>query len=133
MPPIVIVGDCVRSGRERVAARRLRQAEVEHLHDAVGRDLDVGRLQIAMDDALLVRRFERVGDLPRDGQRLADRRCGPVAMPIGERVAVDELEDQRGRAVHVLEAVDRADVRMIQRRPAAALRARSGRAARDRS
>ena len=38
-----------------------------------GRDLDVGRLQIAMDDALLVRRLERVGDLPRDRQRVVDR------------------------------------------------------------
>ena len=35
-----------------VTGDRFRQAEVEHLHDAVGRDLDVGRLQIAVDDAL---------------------------------------------------------------------------------
>ena len=42
--------------------------------------LDVGRLQIAMDDALLVRRFERVGDLPRDRQRLVERHRSPRAM-----------------------------------------------------
>ena len=48
------------------------------------RHLDVGGLQIAMDDALLVRRFECFGDLPRDRQRLvragsARARCGPPA------------------------------------------------------
>ena len=37
---------------------------------AVRRDLDVRRLEIAMDDAVLVRRFESLGDLPRDRQRL---------------------------------------------------------------
>ena len=34
--------------------------------------LDVRRLQIAMDDALLVRRFERLGDLLGDRQRLVE-------------------------------------------------------------
>jgi hypothetical protein len=32
--------------------------------------LDVGWLQVAMDDALLVGSFEGFGDLPRDRQRL---------------------------------------------------------------
>ena len=38
-----------------------------------GRDLDVRGLQVAVDDALLVRGFERLGDLPRDRQRLVER------------------------------------------------------------
>ncbi len=44
------------------------QSEVEHLDRAVRPDLDVGRLQIPMDDAPLVRGLEGVGDLPRDGE-----------------------------------------------------------------
>ena len=52
---------------------RFRQTEVEHLHRAVGADLDVRGLEIAVNDALLVRRFERVGNLPRDRERLVDR------------------------------------------------------------
>ena len=40
---------------------------------AVGAHLDVGGLEIAVDDALLVRGFERLGDLPRDRQRLVER------------------------------------------------------------
>ena len=47
---------------------RLRQSKIQDLDDAARRDLDVGRLQIAMDDALLVRGFERFGDLPANFQ-----------------------------------------------------------------
>ena len=53
--------------------RCLGEPEVQHLHRAVRPDLDVRRLQVAMDDALLVRGLERVGDLPGDGQRLVER------------------------------------------------------------
>ena len=38
-----------------------------------GRDLDVRGLQIAVDDALLVRRFQRLRDLLRDRQRFVER------------------------------------------------------------
>ena len=38
-----------------------------------GVDLDIGGFQIAMDDALLVRRFQRLGYLACDGQRLGGR------------------------------------------------------------
>ena len=52
---------------------KLRQPEIQYLHDAVGRDLDVRGFEIAMDDALLMRRLQRLGDLLRDGQRFVDR------------------------------------------------------------
>ena len=54
-------GRRLRRSRRRASTRlqRLGQAEVEHLDRAVRPDLDVGRLQIAVDDALLVRGFER--------------------------------------------------------------------------
>ena len=51
-------------GRRRI--QRFGEAEVEHLHGAVRTDLDVGRLEIPVDNALLVRRFKRLGDLPGD-------------------------------------------------------------------
>ena len=70
---VVIVGDCDDARRAADRLHRFRQAEVQHLHGAVRPDLDVRGLQIAMDDALLVRRFERLGDLLRDGQRLVER------------------------------------------------------------
>ena len=52
---------------------RFRKTEVQHLHRAIVPDLDVRRLQIAMDDTLLVRGFERLGDLPGNRQRLVQR------------------------------------------------------------
>ena len=45
------------------ALQRFRQPEVQHLHTAIVGELDVGRLQVAMDDSLLVRRIQRIGDL----------------------------------------------------------------------
>ena len=79
-----------------------------------------------MDDAALVRRVEGVRDLSRDGERLGERhRAGRDVL--GQRLALDQLEHQCGAAVHVLEAVDRADVRVIERRqrPRFALEARA--------
>ena len=52
-----------RDRRCRVALERLRQAEVQHLHLAFGRHLHVGGLQVAVNDAFLVRGFQRLGDL----------------------------------------------------------------------
>ena len=117
----VIVGEFARSLAAALDAPagsdRLRQTEVEHLHGAVGADLDVGGLQIAMDDALLVRGFERLGDLAGDGQgvgKIGDR--DPRAMMRGQILALDQLHHERRDAARLLEAVDRGDVRMIQRR-----------------
>ena len=68
-----------------------------------------------MDDALLVRGFERFGDLSRDRQRFVERQR-TLRDAVRERRALDELEHQRVRARIFLESVDRADVRMIERR-----------------
>ena len=78
--PVVIAGDVIVGEfvddrpplRRRPRLHRLRQPEVEHLDGAVRPHLDVRRLQIAMDDPLLVRGLERLGNLPRDRQRLVD-------------------------------------------------------------
>ena len=37
-----------------VSFRRLRQTEIQYLHGARGRDLHIGRLDVAVKDALLV-------------------------------------------------------------------------------
>ena len=86
------VGDCEHRRRRRVFGRqRLRQAEVENLDGAVVREHDIRGLEVAVHDAVLVRCLERVGDLPRDGQRLVDgqRAAGD---PVGEGLSFDELE-----------------------------------------
>ena len=92
---------------------RLRQPEVEHLDDSVRADLDVGRLEVAVDDPVLVRRFERLGDLFRDRQRLLER-DRPVRDARREVLAVDELHHERLLAARLLEAEHRRDVRMVK-------------------
>ena len=68
-----------------------------------------------MDDAALMRRFEGVRDLRRNRQRLVEGKRS-VGDTLGERPAFDQLQYQRPHAVGFFETVDRADVRMIQRR-----------------
>jgi hypothetical protein len=104
---------------------RLGQAEVEHLHRAIGSNLDVGRLQVAMDDPLLVRRLECFRNLPRDWQRLVNGNR-PVRDSFGERRSFDQLHDQRADTVRLFQAIDLRDVRVIElrQRPGLALEAR---------
>ncbi len=66
-----------------------------------------------MDDALLVRGFERLRDLSRDGQHFVQRNRS-ARDAVGERVAVDELEHERSHTISVFQSVDRADVGMIE-------------------
>ncbi len=68
-----------------------------------------------MDNPLLVCRFERLGNLLRDRQRLVNRNrpLGDVAC---KRWPLDELHHECCRAGRTFQAVNRGDVRMIQRR-----------------
>src|SRR5207247_3564838 len=106
-------------------AAKLRQAEVDHLHHAlIGRMRrvdgcalkdDVGGLQIAMDDRLLVRGFERVSNLPCDSKGFGDGEPRWSTKPPGERLPFDELEHQAVQPGTLLDTVDGADVRMVER------------------
>ena len=48
-----------------------------------------------MDDSALVRRLERIGDMPRDGERLVDRDWS-LRDAIGKRRAFDEFQTSNG-------------------------------------
>ncbi len=74
-----------------------------------------------MDDPLLVGGFQRLGYLPRDGQRLVQRHRA-ARDPLRKVFALYELHDQRlrrrpcaGRRDRVFEPVDLRDVGVIQR------------------
>ena len=54
-----------RSHRRRIFLSQFGEAEVENLHALVDRDEDVFRLQVAMNDALVVGGGEPTGDLHR--------------------------------------------------------------------
>ena len=67
-----------------------------------------------MNDAAVVGRFERFADLLRDGEAFWKWKR-TLCDAIGERPAFDELEDQKLAALDLLESVDGADVRMVER------------------
>ena len=68
-----------------------------------------------MNDPLLVRGFEGLGDLLRDRQRSSSG-MAPRAMRCDEIVALDEFHHERGESAALFEAVDARDVGMVERR-----------------
>jgi hypothetical protein len=100
----------------RVGAERPRDAEVDDLDVAVGRQQDVLRLHVAMDDPLAVRVIERRSDAARD------MTCGVDVQPPepieerAERGAVQMLHDDEEVALALAVVVDGADVRVGQPR-----------------
>ena len=95
--------------------QRFRQSEVENLDVAVGGQLHVGRFQIAMDDAFLVRVFQSFGDLLGNRQHFVQRHR-PPADPLSQRRPLDQFHDQSANAVALFQSVNGGDVRMVQRR-----------------
>ena len=120
------------TGARHAVVDRLREAEVEHLHDAVRRDLDVRGLEIAVNDPFLVRRVESLA-ICRASVSASSTGNGPSCDTIGQRLAFDELEHERadraGGGHVVFHAVDGGDVRMIER--ASTRASRSKRASRS--
>jgi hypothetical protein len=57
----------------------------------------------------------RVGDLPRDGDRLRDRQR-PPRDHLRQVLALDQLHHQRAATVALLETVDGGDVRVVELR-----------------
>ena len=105
----------LRSVRARGVRDRLGQAEVEDLHGPVRRELDVGRFQIAVDDAFVMRRFERIGHLPGSGQRLIEgKRTAPN--PCREVLALDQLHHERADLARLFESMNVRDVCVIEGR-----------------
>ena len=94
--------------------RPLGEPEVEDLHGPVGPHLDVRGLQVAVDDSLLVRRLQRLGDLSRDGQRVADGDCA-TRDALRQILPLDQLHHERRHAAGCFEAVNVRDAGVIER------------------
>ena len=101
------------------------QAEVEDFHPAVGRQEEVLRLDVAVDDALGVGGGEPFRDRRADGDRLPPRQR-PPGQTLAERLAFQQFHDGIGDGALGAVVVDAQDVRVGQRRhrPGLALEAR---------
>lgn len=95
------------------AFQRLGQAEVQHFNLAIGCELDVGGLQIAMNNPALMRILHGFSNLRRYGQGVLERkRSLPDAFT--QRRPFDQFYHQRRRAVRFLQAVDSGNVGMVK-------------------
>ena len=75
-----------RLGEASATFNNFRQTEIRHLHPAAAIQQDVFRLDVAMDDALVVRELERITNLRDNGQRLArGNATGVQAIAAGSR------------------------------------------------
>ena len=88
------------------ALRRLGDAEVDHLghrHAVVQRDEDVRRLDVAVDDALLMRVLDGVTDLDEQVEPVLGGELRLVAV-VGDADAADQFHDEVGTALGKLRA-----------------------------
>ncbi len=100
-----------------VAAERihqLRQTEVDDFRVAVLGEHHVGRLEIAVDDALVVRAREPFGDLGGDFEG-AVRRQRAARGQVAQLLAAHQLHRDEVDAVGFVDRVDDRDVRMFER------------------
>src|SRR6476620_5425732 len=92
----------------------LRQTEIENFNMSVARVLDVGRLQVPVNDSLLVRRFQRLSQLLRQRQYFVNRNRSALQSFL-QRFSINQLHDNATRAAGLCESEYLSDVGMVQR------------------
>ena len=94
---------------------QLGETEVDELHVAASRHHDIGGLDVAVNDAGIVRCRETARDLRDDGRRFVEAQR-TACDPLSKRLAVVVCHRQKHSALgRFVDLVDRADVRVIQR------------------
>ncbi len=101
--------------REPLLIGDLRDPEVRHHRPALHVEHDIGRLDVAVNDAAAVRVAECRAHLLHDGLHHRDRERADFADDAVERPALDELHHEVQRLPGFLDRVDRDDVRVAQR------------------
>ena len=89
------------------------QSKIEQLSLAALGDENIRGLDVAMNDALGMRCFERIGDLNAEIEKLLGLEC-PALDAMLESLALEQLHGDEWLAVVLADLVNRADVRMIQ-------------------
>jgi hypothetical protein len=98
----------------RLSLRPLREAEVQHLDPPVVADHDVGRLEVAVGDALLVRGRHGIHQGNRDLEEPAERKALSWK-ELGQRLALHQFHRDEVNAARLLNRVHRDDVGVVER------------------
>ena len=107
------LGPCGRFGSGLVV--RFSEPEIENFDVALMCDLDVRRLQVAMDDPFAMRLADRFRNLFREVQEL-EKLQRSASDTLGERWAFGEFQDQVPLIVDAQQIVNGSDVGVIQAR-----------------
>lgn len=91
-----------------------RQAEVQNLHAPIGGDQQVAGFDVAVNDLLLVRGMETVGDLASNVERLSESERTALDRFL-QALALDELQGKEGFSLRFVNFMDRANVGMTER------------------
>jgi hypothetical protein len=88
--------------------------KIEHLHLTIFGQGNIRGFQIAVDDAFLMRRFQRFRELPGDDEGLIDR-DRPTRNALVQALSIHQFEHKEVRAVGFIKTINLCDVRMVQR------------------
>ncbi len=100
-----------RAGQVAIGVKNLRQPEIGDLGRSVGVEQHVGRLEIAVDDPLVVRLRDRAGQRLDESDRFGGRPRRSVERPV-KVAAVDVLQLEIGEAVNLANVVDLHNIRV---------------------
>jgi len=87
-------------------------------------DENIGGLDVAVDDAFEMGRFESIGDFNTDVQKLVERQRLPIQMLL-EALAVESFHDDKGQRSSVVDVIDRTNVGVIEGRSSTRLAGRA--------
>ncbi len=91
-----------------------RDPEVHHLHNAFLADHDVGGLDIAVDNAALMREVKRPAGLQRIDKLQRDRKVGAPRNQVFQAFAIHQFHGDEGNTALIAHVVHRNDVGMLQ-------------------
>ena len=108
----VVVGEMEVSINAASPSGSFGESEIENLHCVVRARLHVGRFEIPVHDATLVRVFQSIGDLSGDADGLHHGNRA-LADAVGERRPFHEFHQQGAHGAGIFQTVDRGNVGMI--------------------
>ena len=103
-----------RRARQSESRRQFRETEVQDLHVPELGQENVARLDVAVDDPLVVGRVQRIGDLDADVNQLMDLQR-PVHEAVAQRAPPHQFHHDEGLSFVLVDVEDRTDVAVVQR------------------